>query len=209
MSELARQILVFMLGWTGFSFSVWLLITLVLLLGGFVMTSLGATVVDPVAVELVVRPHRVQLWIPISLVALPLLFGFLVATIVGSPLAVIFLFGVFLAGLLGYIAVALIVGDRIARRAGWKLPPWQLSLMGIATIRLIRLVPYVGGVVHTVWILFGLAATTAVSWDIALSWHKRRLPDNSAIQERRELDRVVRNAAGQGRQGSAGWRRSQ
>lgn len=187
MTELAHQILTFALGWTGFSVTIWLMFTGLLLLGGAVLTAVAAPVIDPIAVELVVRPGRVQRWLPISLLGSILLFMLLIVTIVGSPLAVIFAFACGIGAFLGYIALSLVVGNRIATRFGWKLSPWQLTMVGIILIRLVRLIPYAGGVLSLVWLWIAYAAMCAVAWDHIWSWHKRRLPDDVQFKDESNL----------------------
>jgi hypothetical protein len=106
----------------------------------------------------------------------------LVITIFGAMLMPIL---AILVGMAGYLAMGRLFGEVTARKLGaGEAPPWLAALIGIAILRLVRLVPILGAAAHSllVWIAFSAAsiATVRMAW----SWHKRRLPD--AVQFRGE-----------------------
>jgi hypothetical protein len=140
--------------------------------------------IEPVAVEIALRPRRVAKWLGWSVLGWIALVMLFVVTIVGSPIAVLVLFAALLVGGVGYLAAGLIVGDRVARGLlNAELPSWQAVLIGIALFRLVRLVPYAGGVVHGLVVWVGFAAASALAWDKARSWHARRLPDKVQFRD--------------------------
>lgn len=167
----------------GFSFSVWAGVTAVLLLAGTMLAAAVPQVLDPIAVEVALRPRRVALWAPITLVVLPAATVALVLTIIGAPLAILLLFGALVGGALGYLGAGLILGDRVLTRAGYVAPPWLACIVGVLLLRLVRLVPVIGGALHLIVALFALAAAAVIARDLAWSWHLRRLPDDVQFRD--------------------------
>lgn len=164
---------------TPFSWALWAFVTVVVLVVGVTMGVATPGVIDPVAVQAGSRPNRVLLWMPLSVLAFLGLVLFLAVTIVGIPFAGM-LVPVFLvtAGL-GYIALARLLGDRLVRRlgSGGDVHPAVAMLVGLLLLRALRLVPFIGAAAHSLVGWYGLAATTVVAWDVAWSWHRRRMPD--------------------------------
>jgi hypothetical protein len=189
MGSLLRDVLSFAAG-TGFEFSfvAWALLTLLLAGVGSVMILALPQLFEPMAIEVALRPGRVALWIPISLIAVPLVLLFFMASIVASPLSVVVAFLIAIGTVFGYMSVAYVTGDRITRAAGHELPPVAAFLVGLILIRLIRLIPVIGAFVHSIVVLVALAATCAVGWDLVRSWHKRRLPDDVQFQNERLIE---------------------
>jgi hypothetical protein len=98
----------------------------------------------------------------LGLVALVPLGIFLAITIIGLPLVALEIFIVGIAFLLGYIAIAQLIGDRIA----WLLKRPALNalwvtLLGLLTLWLIGWVPVLGSVVKAVAILLGFGGVLA------------------------------------------------
>lgn len=178
MDELLQHALGLALGTRGgFHVEAWVAVTVALALVGIALATLGGTLGQPVAVIVARKPRRVVLWMVVVAIVVPLALLLLVVTIIGATLAVVALFALALVGVVGYLAAAMLVGDRLARAAGVLLTPWAAVLAGVLVFRLLRLVPFAGAPLHSAIVWFGLAAAGAALWDAALSWHQRRLPD--------------------------------
>lgn len=163
----------------GFEFSVaaWAGMSALLLVAAPIVVRVSAPLIEPIAVDMAVHPARVARWMLLGPVGAALVTVMLVATIVGAPLAIIFLFAAVLAGGAGYVALCLVAGHQLMRMSGHQLPDWQSVIVGVLIARLVRLLPLVGGPLHGIIVWAGFAAAAALSWDAALSWHRRRLPD--------------------------------
>ena len=98
----------------------------------------------------------------LGLVALVPLAIFLAITIIGLPLVALEIFIVGIAFLVGYIAIAQLVGDKIAvllKRPA--LNALWVTLLGLLTLWLIGWVPVIGSVVKAVAILLGFGGVLA------------------------------------------------
>lgn len=162
---------------TQFSFAIWAAVTLLLLLVAPLLAVVARRVIDPVAVVVGLQPRRIGVWLPGTVIGGPLVIGLFAVSVVGVPIAVLLLFAAALVAGIGYLAVAIVLGDRVARMAGRPVEPWLAMVLGVLLLRALRLVPILGGPVHAIVLLIGLAAGTAVCADLAWSWHRRRLPD--------------------------------
>ena len=179
MSALLRELGEFALGLSGdLSLTVWLLITLVVVLTGTILSVVARPVIDPVAVIVALEPGAAAVWMFVSAAAVPLLTMLLVYSLVGIPLAVLGVLAVALGAGLGYLAVAIVLGDRLTRAVGRPLHPAAAMLVGIALLRLVRLVPFVGAPIHSLAAWFGFGAVSLLSWRLLVSFHRRRMPDN-------------------------------
>ena len=105
---------------------------------------------------------KVILWAVLGLVVLVPLAFFLVISIVGIPLIALEVFLVGIAFLVGYIAIAQLIGDKIA--ALLKRPALSViwvTLMGLLAIWLISWVPFLGSLVKAVVIVLGFGGVLA------------------------------------------------
>lgn len=185
MGELLRDVVSFATGTaTGFSFAVWLFVTVLVGSVGAVMILALPRMFEPIAIELALRPARVAAWMPISMIVVPLLLALMMATIVGAPFSVIAAFALAIGTVIGYTSLAYVTGDRIGRAIGKELPAYAAFLSGLCCLRAIRLIPFLGGTLHSIVVWIALAGACAVGWDMIYSWHKRRLPDD--VQFRNE-----------------------
>lgn len=162
-----------------FSWLAWAYISILILLIGPLIVQVSPRVMRPTARLAATQKTRVTAWIVVSLLvtfgAIMLLF----ATFVAAPAAVFVLLWLLGASFFGYLALSQLVGQLIITRLGGeKSPPWLSALIGLLTFRLIRLIPIVGGLLHTGLTLYGYGAICALSWYLALAWHKRRMPDS-------------------------------
>jgi hypothetical protein len=105
---------------------------------------------------------KVILWAVLGLVVLVPLAFFLVISVVGIPLIALEVFLVGIAFLVGYIAIAQLIGDKIA--ALMKRPALSViwvTLMGLLAIWLISWVPFLGSLVNAVVIVLGFGGVLA------------------------------------------------
>lgn len=182
MGELVGSIVRFAVTGGDFSVAIWLGMTFMLLLLGCTLAAVAPRLLDPVAVEVALRPERVLMWIPISVLGLAVVLTLFAASIIGIPVAALLGVAAPFVGIIGYLAAALILGDRIGHAYGRELAPWIAVAVGVVAFRLVRALPFVGAPLHSVIGLFGFAAVSAVAWDLARSWHARRMPDVEQFQ---------------------------
>lgn len=179
MGSLAQDVLRFILIGGDFSWLIWLGVTVSLIALAAVLSTIAPRLVDPIAIEIAVRPARIATWIPLSFLMWGLLSMILFISIIAAPLIVIVFLGATAAAVIGLIALSMIVGDRVSYRYLHKtIAPWKAAVIGMALARLIRAIPYVGAFVFGLIMLVALAAASALIWDKSLSWHRRRLPDD-------------------------------
>jgi hypothetical protein len=96
-----------------------------------------------------------------AFIGLPILGVLALVTIVGIPLGIAILFGLWLIYMLGYLASTIILGRRLIR------PPrsrFLAFLVGWGILRLLALIPFFGGVVWFVATAFGLGALFVAGW---------------------------------------------
>ena len=105
---------------------------------------------------------KVILWAVLGLVVLVPLAIFLVISVVGIPLIALEAFLVGIAFLVGYIAIAQLIGDKIA--ALLKRPALSvmwLTVMGLLALWLIGWVPFLGSLVKAAVIVLGFGGVLA------------------------------------------------
>jgi hypothetical protein len=168
--QLVVDVLRVALGLTDFSWLLWAYVTVLLLLVGPVFAHVAPRVVDPPARMLATDPVRVVIWMPLSVLGAFVLTILLVITIFGAMLMPIL---ALLAGMVGYLALAQLLGTRIVATA----PAWLATALGIVVLRAVRLVPFVGAAAHSLLVWIGFAAASCLAVRMAWSWHRRRMPD--------------------------------
>jgi cytoskeletal protein CcmA (bactofilin family) len=100
-------------------------------------------------------------WGLLAFFGLPILAILALVTIVGIPLGLCLLAALALIYVLGYTATAWIIGRRILRPG----TPWVLAfLLGWGILRLLALIPIVGGLIWFAAVVFGLGALTVTIW---------------------------------------------
>ena len=164
------------LGLTTFSWLAWSYVTLLLLVVGPVFVQVAPKVVDPPARLIATDPLRVALWMPLSALLLVVGTIALIITIFGAILAPI---AAIMLTLGGYLGFARLLGERTAATLGWRgeVPPWAAAFIGIALLRLLRVVPFVGAAAHSLVLWIGFAAAMCVAARMGRQWWRRRLPD--------------------------------
>jgi hypothetical protein len=100
-------------------------------------------------------------WGLLAFFGLPILAILALVTIVGIPLGIGLLAALALIYTLGYTATAWIIGRRIlGTRTGWVVA----FLLGWGILRLLALIPAVGGLIWFAAVVFGLGALTVTIW---------------------------------------------
>jgi hypothetical protein len=100
-------------------------------------------------------------WGLLAFFGLPILAILALVTIVGIPLGLVLLAALALIYTLGYTATAWIIGRRIVgTRTAWVLA----FLLGWGILRVLALIPAVGGLIWFVAVVFGLGALTVTIW---------------------------------------------
>lgn len=99
----------------------------------------------------------------VALVSLPVFAVVLMVTIIGLPLALVVMLLYFLLLLVGYVAIAVVMGDlalnryksEMAARVGWRVGAAVLAMLALA---LLGRIPFLGGLVIFVALLAGIGA---------------------------------------------------
>ncbi len=131
------------------------LIALVLLLAVLIPTELGT-----VASNIKNEPIMMFLWGILGVILIVPLALTLLISIVGIFLIPLEILAVFLATLIGYIAVAIIIGKKLLRALNTDNPSIVLSaLLGVLLIWLVGLIPFFGSLVKAIAVIMGFGAT--------------------------------------------------
>ncbi|MCP4626226.1 MAG: hypothetical protein GY850_22350 [bacterium] len=134
---------------------------------GFLVLAVLLVAVLPKPFDLIIdnvqqNLGKVILWAVLGLVVLVPLAFFLVISVVGIPLIALEVFLVGIAFLLGYIAIAQLIGDKIAallKRPGLNVL-W-VTLLGLFTLWVVGWVPFIGSLIKAVAIFFGFGGVLA------------------------------------------------
>ena len=130
------------------------LLALVLLLSVLIPTELGT-----VATNIKNEPIIMFLWGLLGIILIVPLAVMLAISIIGIVLIPIELLAVFLASLIGYIAVAIIIGKKILRALKNETPSVILSaILGILILWLVGLIPIFGSIVKAIAGIIGFGA---------------------------------------------------
>jgi hypothetical protein len=147
-------------GWVG-RFGWWLAVSVSTLVIGLVLVWLLGRGADRV---LEAGRTRVGPAIGLGLLVffgLPILAGLALVTVVGIPLGLVVLAALLLIYALGYSASAWVLGRSILRRPG----AWVVAfLAGWAILRVVALIPILGGLVWFAAVVFGLGALAVAIW---------------------------------------------
>jgi hypothetical protein len=148
------------------AFAWWLAVSVSTLIVGALLVWLAPGALH--AAERAVREHLGATvgWGVAIAIGVPLLAILALVTLVGIPFGVALLLAAIPVLLIAYATSAWIVGRRVLR--GRSSSPWVALLAGWAILRVLALIPVVGGLVGLVATVVGLGALT-----VAL-WHARR-----------------------------------
>ena len=137
------------------------LATLCAFLTGVLTIVLARGGVEKTIDTLVEEPVRSGIWGVVGLVAIPLIAAFLIMTVLGSPLAAALLMTVPLIGLLSLTGSGFAVGEWIFNRAGDHVSAMHRSLSllaGLLLIAVLSFLPYIGGAILALAVIFGAGA---------------------------------------------------
>jgi hypothetical protein len=141
----------------GFVFWVlwWIAVTISLLLLGVVLLALAPAAMG--ASQLVARnePGRVVGWGLLIAVGLPVVSVLVMLTVVGIPLGLVALLSLALVYAMGYVVAALVLGRTLVKEPRSR---YLAFLAGLVLLRLVGLIPFLGGLVTFVAGAFGLGA---------------------------------------------------
>lgn len=145
-------------GWlfTAYSLALTLVFGAILLL---VLPGVAATA----AVDSRERPARTAGAGLLALVGGPVLFGVLLVTIVGIPLAFLWLFVYALLLIVGFVFGEYAVGAWLLSLADYE-NRWLALVVGVLAVFAVGRVPILGGIVEFVVLLFGLGALAVAAW---------------------------------------------
>jgi hypothetical protein len=139
----------------------WVAVTVSLVLLGLLLAWLVPRLVDATVEATRTAAGPVIGWGLVVLLALPIAALILLATLVALPLGFLLLVAVAMVSVLGYIAAAWIVGRWLVRPPRHQVLAF---LAGIAVLRVIALVPFVGGLVWFAAAVLGTGALVVSAW---------------------------------------------
>ena len=130
------------------------LLALVLLLSVLIPTELST-----VASNIKNEPIIMFLWGMLGVILIVPLAVMLAISIIGIALIPLEVLAVFLASLIGYIAVAIIIGKKLLRALNNNNPSVVLSaILGVLILWLIGLIPFFGSIVKAIALIIGFGA---------------------------------------------------
>ena len=101
---------------------------------------------------------------------------FLAITLLGIPLIPVWVILYVAAGILGYSAASILVGDRVARLANASMSMLGKVITGALILSLVGLVPLVGSVAAVAIALVGLGAVVDTKFGTNRPWFRRHEP---------------------------------
>ena len=133
----------------------WVAVTVSLLVLGVLLLALVPAAMA--ASQLVARnePGRVVGWGLLVAVGLPVVSVLVMLTVVGIPLGIVALLALALVYAMGYVVAALVLGRTMVKE---PRSSYVAFLAGLIILRLVGLIPFVGGLVTFVASAFGLGA---------------------------------------------------
>jgi cytoskeletal protein CcmA (bactofilin family) len=136
------------------SLAVWLAISVSVLVLGAILVMLAPRAAEAVAAAGRRRPGAAALAGILVFLGLIVLIILSLLSIVGIPLGFILLGGLLLIYAVGYVAAMLVLGRLVMRSAS----PLVAFLVGFAILRVVALIPWIGGVITFLAAVFGLGA---------------------------------------------------
>jgi hypothetical protein len=148
-------------GWVS-AFAWWLAVSVSTLIVGALLVWLAPGALY--AAERAVREHLGATvgWGVAIAIGVPLLAVLALVTLVGIPFGVALLLATIPVLLIAYATTAWIVGRRVLR--GRSASPWAALLAGWAILRVLALIPVVGGLVGLAATIVGLGALAVALW---------------------------------------------
>jgi cytoskeletal protein CcmA (bactofilin family) len=141
--------------------ALWITATVSLLLLGLLLLGLAPRPMDRVAATWETSKGSAALWGLILLVGLPLGAVLAIVTIVGIPFGVGMLLALGLLYSIGYVAGAWALGRSLVAAPRSR---WVSFFAGFAIVRILGLIPIVGGIVSLAVLVFGLGLLMVAIW---------------------------------------------
>jgi hypothetical protein len=141
-------------GAVGLTFAVWLAVTISVLVLGLILLALFPKPADAVARTAKARTGRAALVGLLTFFVIPIAGFIALITVVGIPLGAGLLLAVLPLYALAYTASAFAIGRRV-REQGGRIVTF---LIGLAILRVLALVPFLGGLVWFLATILGLGA---------------------------------------------------
>lgn len=121
---------------------------------GLIILHTNPQFLPSLAIKLRQHPTLAVLWGMGAMVAIIFVSVFLAITLIGIPLIPLLSLSAIITSLVGSLAVALFVGQRLFSNGNWSLQ--QQFLVGLAILTVLTLIPFFGGLVIFLVNLFGL-----------------------------------------------------
>lgn len=144
--------------------ALWLAVTVSTLVLGLLLVALAPRAVQSAADAARHRTGPVIGWGVLVLIVGPIVAGLVMATVVGLPLGLWALATVAVISVLGYVTGAWILGRRMLSGPGRRLLAF---LAGFAVLRVLALIPIVGGLVWIASAIVGTGALAVGAWRAA------------------------------------------
>ena len=133
----------------------WVAVTVSLLILGIVLLALAPAAMAAAYVVARGEPGRAIGWGVLIAVALPVVSILLMVSVVGIPLGMLGLLSLALLYAMGYVVASLALGRRLVKEPS---SPYVAFLVGLVILRILGLIPFVGGLVTFLASAFGLGA---------------------------------------------------
>lgn len=117
----------------------------------------------------------------IAMVLIPVILFIVAISIIGLPLLPFVILAVIVAKFIGYVSVALFVGNRIKNAASMRLNIFLELFLGIVVLWLIRLIPFIGFLSYLAVTMIALGLVIDTKFGTNEPWFKKR--DYSPIEE--------------------------
>ena len=138
----------------GIVIGVWLAVTLSIFLLGLVLLLLAPRAFEAIGRAGRSSPGKSLLFGLLTFILLPILALVALVTVIGIPLGFVLLFALVPLYATAYVSTAFILGRRILPNKAKVLA----FLVGLVILRLLALIPFVGGLIGFLALLFGLGA---------------------------------------------------
>lgn len=103
-------------------------------------------------------------WGLAAAIGLPIVFGVLLITLVGFPLGLVGLLSLALLYSIGYVVAALLLGRRLVSE---PRSVYLALLIGLVILRIVGILPVLGGLVTAAATIYGVGALTVAAWRAA------------------------------------------
>jgi hypothetical protein len=131
---------------------------------GLIILQTSPPFIPNLAKKLLQNTGLAALWGMGTIVSFVFATVFLAITLIGIPLIPLLILTTIIMALVGSLGVAFFIGQSLARNRNWPLA--QQFLVGLVTMTVLSLIPYFGGLVVCLIILFGLGIIVLSQFDM-------------------------------------------